>query len=88
MHIILNTLRTYLLIENGHFVIINDEGIQIIFPEIIRSIHITQGASINSDAALLALKHKIDVVFTEKTGMFAGRIVHKNLYSEEKITIN
>lgn len=60
--------------ENGIFVVKNDDGRQQIFPDKIKSIHISKGARISSDAALLALEHEIDVFFTDKTGMPAGRL--------------
>ncbi len=74
MHLILNAFGTSLLKENGLFVVKTDEGKQQIFPDKVNSIHISRGARISSDAALLALEHEIDVFFTDKTGMPAGRL--------------
>lgn len=74
MHIILNSFGTSLMKENGIFVVKNDDGKQQIFPEKLKSIHISKGARISSDAALLALEHEIDVFFIDKTGMPAGRL--------------
>ncbi len=74
MHIILNAFGTSLLKENGLFLVKTAEKKQHIFPDKIKSIHISRGARISSDAALLALEHQIDVFFTDKTGMPAGRL--------------
>jgi CRISPR-associated protein Cas1 len=60
--------------ENGLFVVKNNEGKQLIFPDKIKSIHISRGARISSDAALFALENEIDVFFIDKTGMPAGRL--------------
>jgi len=74
MQIILNSFGSSLMKENGLFVVKNSEGKQQIFPKKIKSIHISKGARISSDAALLALEHEIDVFFTDNTGMPAGRL--------------
>lgn len=74
MQLILNAFGTSLQKENGLFVVKTDAGKQHVFPEKVKSIHISKGASISSDAALLALEYEIDVFFTDNTGMPAGRI--------------
>ncbi len=74
MQLILNAFGTSLQKENGLFVVRTDAGKQQVFPEKVKSIHISKGATISSDAALLALEYEIDVFFTDNTGMPAGRI--------------
>ena len=74
MNLVLNTFGTSLQIENGLFQIIHNEGKQLIDPTKVRTISISKGAKITSDAALLAIENEIDVMFTDRTGKPAGRI--------------
>jgi CRISPR-associated protein Cas1 len=74
MHLVLNTFGTYLQKENGLFSVVSPEGKQTVFPDKIRSISISRGARISSDAALLAVENEIDVLFTDRTGKPVGRL--------------
>lgn len=74
MHLVLNTFGTYLQKENGLFCVVSPDGKQVIYPDKIRSISISRGAKISSDAALLAVDNEIDVVFTDRTGKPVGRL--------------
>lgn len=74
MNLVLNTYGTSLQIENGLFLVVHNEGKQVIDPSKVRSISISKGAKISSDAALVAIENEIDVMFTDRTGKPAGRL--------------
>lgn len=74
MHLVLNTFGTYLAIKNKNFVIIHSDGKQLIDPTKIKTISISKGAQISSDAALLAIENNIDVLFVNSIGKPVGRI--------------
>ncbi len=74
MELILNTYGSSLMKENEAFAVVSKEGKQIIPPEKLRSVQIGKGTKLTSDAAMLALKHSIDVIFVEKSGEPAGRL--------------
>jgi len=72
--LVLNTYGTCLAKENSNFVVIHKDGRQMIAPDKLKSVSISKGASITSDAALLAIQHHIDVIFVEACGKTIGRI--------------
>ncbi len=74
MELIINTFGTALRVENGIFLVLHPDGKQPIHPEKIKSILISKGASISSDAALLAIENEIDVMFVDGTGKPSGRV--------------
>ncbi|MBN2747803.1 MAG: CRISPR-associated endonuclease Cas1, partial [Bacteroidales bacterium] len=74
MDLILNTFGTSLVIDRGSFVVIHKEGKQRIAPAAVKSISISKGARISSDAALLAVENQIDVLFVDGTGTPGGRL--------------
>ncbi len=74
MDIILNTLGTSLSVENGNFVIMHKDGKQKVHPAKVKTIQISKGARISSDAAILAIENGIDVLFISPSGMPVGRI--------------
>lgn len=74
MHIVLNTYGASLLVENGIFKVVHKEGKQLISPDKVKSISMSKGAKISSDAALLAIEHQIDVMFVDRVGKPAGRV--------------
>jgi len=74
MHLVLNNFGTSIQRENGVFCIHTQDGKQLIFPDKIKSINISKGAKISSDAVLLAIENEIDVLFIDQTGSPAGRI--------------
>lgn len=74
MDLILNTFGTSLIIDRGSFVVIHKEGKQRLSPKAIKSISISKGARISSDAALLAVENEIDVLFVDGTGTPGGRL--------------
>jgi len=72
--LVLNTYGTCLAKENDNFVVIHKDGRQMISPDKLKSVSVCRGASITSDAALLAIQNQIDVVFIDGTGKPTGRI--------------
>lgn len=74
MELILNTFGTYLTKDNDTFVVIHKDGKQRIDPQKLKSISISKGAQISSDAALLAIEMEIDVFFVDRSGKPLGRI--------------
>lgn len=74
MNLVLNTYGTSLSKENNSFVIIHKDGRQMIPPDHIKSITISKGASITSDAALMAIENSIEVLFVDFSGMPVGRL--------------
>lgn len=74
MELVLSTFGTNLNIENNAFVVTQGKERQRIPADDVTSIQISKGASITSDAALLAIAHEIPVVFVDKKGTPLGRI--------------
>ena len=74
MDIILNTFGTYLTKDNNTFLVVHKDGKQRIDPEKVKSISISKGAQISSDAAIMAIEHQIDVQFVNAVGTPVGRI--------------
>ncbi len=74
MELVLNTFGTSLQVEDGLFLVKHKEGKQTIDPKSIKSILISKGAKISSDAALLAIANEIDVLFVDATGKPGGRL--------------
>jgi len=74
MEVILNTFGTSIIVDRGAFVIMNKDGKQRIDPSAIKSISISKGARISSDAALLSIENEIDVLFVDGTGKPEGRV--------------
>ena len=74
MELILNTFGTQLTKDNDTFVVVHKDGKQRIDPAKLKSIQISKGAQISSDAAMLAIEHNIDVFFVDATGKPVGRI--------------
>lgn len=74
MELVLNTFGTSLSRDNGGFVISNHDGKQRIPASGLRSIQISRGAQISSDAVLLAMENEIEVLFMDRTGKPIGRI--------------
>lgn len=74
MELVLNTFGTSLSRDNNGFVISHKDGRQRIPPDGIKSIQISKGAQITSDAVMLAIENEIEVLFMDKSGMPVGRI--------------
>lgn len=74
MNIIINNFGTLVAVENGMLVVKTIDGKQTFDPRVVKSIQISKGAQITSDAALLAINHNIDVYFLDNSGKPLGRI--------------
>jgi len=74
MDLILNTYGTCLTKDNDTFVVIHQDGKQRIHPDGLKSISISRGAQITSDAAIMAIEHEIEVLFVDKSGNPVGRL--------------
>lgn len=74
MELILNTFGTSLSRDNEAFSITHKDGKQRIPAQGIKSIQISRGAQITSDAVLLAIENEIEVLFMDKKGNPVGRI--------------
>lgn len=74
MHIVLNSFGASLRQENGLFSVRTAAGKQTIHPREVKSITVSRGARISSDAVLLAIEHEIDVLFVDKMGQPRGRV--------------
>ena len=74
MDLILNTFGTSLTKDNDTFVIIHLDGKQRVHPSGLKSISISKGAQITSDAAILAIENEIEVLFVNTAGNPVGRI--------------
>jgi CRISPR-associated protein Cas1 len=74
MDLVLNTFGTCLTKDNDAFMVLHKDGKQCIPPADVRSILISRGAQISSDAVLLAIKNEIEVLFVDNTGKTSGRI--------------
>jgi len=74
MELVLNTFGTSLQVENQMFLVSHSDGRQLIDPDKLKSILISKGARISSDAALLAIEREIEVLFIDGSGKPAGRI--------------
>lgn len=74
MDLILNTFGVALSRDNEAFVIAHKDGKKRIPPQGIKSIQMSSGAQITSDAVLLAIEHEIEILFLNKTGEPTGRV--------------
>ena len=74
MQIVLNTYGASLSRDNECFLIITADGKQRIPVVGIKSIQISKGAQITSDAVLLAIENEIEIIFTDKAGNPMGRV--------------
>ncbi len=74
MELVLNTFGTYLTKDNDCFVVVHKDGKQRIHPDGLKTISISKGAQISSDAALLAIEHEIEVLFVDGVGNPVGRL--------------
>lgn len=74
MDIILNSYGVLLQKENNLFAIKSHEGKKLIPPRDVKSISISKGARISSDAVMLAIDNEIDVFFISSDGMPKGRV--------------
>jgi len=76
MDLVLTTFGTYLHREGEMFIIKVKEQKQEVSSRKVRTIMITTGASLSTDAIQLALEKNIDIVFLDKFGDPIGRVWH------------
>ena len=74
MDLVLNTFGACLTKDNDCFMELHKDGKQRIPPADLRSIYISRGAQISSDAVLLAIENEIEVLFMDHSGEPLGRI--------------
>lgn len=74
MELVLNTFGTSLSRDNEAFVVTHKDGRQRIPVIGIKSIQISRGAQITSDAVMLAIENEIEVLFMDKSGTPVGRV--------------
>ena len=74
MDIILNTFGTSLVKDNDCFMVVHKDGKQRLDPEKVKSITLSKGAKISSDAVLLAIEHEVAVNFVDQTGNPKGMV--------------
>lgn len=74
MDIIVNTYGTYVTKDTDNFVIVHKDGKQKVDPSKVKSISLSKGAQISTDAAIMAIENGIDVYFVKNTGEPVGRI--------------
>ncbi|MCH4100198.1 MAG: CRISPR-associated endonuclease Cas1 [Prevotella sp.] len=74
MELILNTYGVSLNRDNEGFVVTTKDGKQRIPADGIKSIQISRGAQITSDAVMLAVEHEIEIIFMDRSGNPIGRI--------------
>lgn len=74
MDLVINTFGVSLSRDNEGFVISSHDGVQKVPVAGIRSIQLSKGAQISSDAVLLAIENEIEIIFMGKSGMPMGRI--------------
>lgn len=74
MNIVLNSFGVSLQKESNLFAVFSQQGKQLIPPRDVKSISISKGARISSDAVLLAIENEVDVFFINQQGMPQGRV--------------
>lgn len=74
MELVLNTFGVALSRDNEGFVIIHNDEKQRIPTVGIKSIQISKGAQITSDAVLLAIENEIEILFMDRSGNPMGRV--------------
>ncbi|NPA33856.1 MAG: CRISPR-associated endonuclease Cas1 [Chlorobi bacterium] len=74
MHIILSNPGTLLRSKDGSFLIVQDEEERVVPPSKVRSITLSRGARITSDAIILAIRNNVDVIITDEFGNALGRV--------------
>ncbi|MBQ2856406.1 MAG: CRISPR-associated endonuclease Cas1 [Bacteroidaceae bacterium] len=74
MELVLNTFGASLNRDNEGFVITHKDGKQRLPVVGIKSIQISCGAQITSDAVMLAIENEIEILFMDKSGKLVGRV--------------
>jgi CRISPR-associated protein Cas1 len=74
MNVVLNSFGSSVSVKDGNFLFKSAAGEEVVFPSDIRSITLSKGASISSDAIILAIQNEIDVFFVDNLGKPQGKI--------------
>ncbi len=74
MELVLNTYGAALVKENGNLVVIHKDGKQMVPMDKLKTISVSRGARISSDAALLAIENEIEILFVDNLGKPQGRL--------------
>ncbi len=74
MELVLNSFGTSLIKENNSLVVIHPDGKQKIPIEKLKTILVSKGARISSDAVLLAINNEVDILFVDSIGKPQGRV--------------
>lgn len=74
MELVINSFGASLSRNNEGFVVTNADGCQRIPVAAVRSIHISRGAQITSDAVLLAVENSIEILFNDRAGKPVARV--------------
>ena len=74
MELVLNTYGTSLTKVKDSLVVHHKDGKQKIPIEKLKTISISKGAKISSDAALLAIENEVEILFVDNTGKPQGRL--------------
>lgn len=74
MELVLNSYGVSLIKENNNLVVIHNDEKQKIPIDKLKTILISKGAKISSDAALLAIENEVEILFVDGVGTPQGRI--------------
>lgn len=74
MNVVLNSFGSSVSVKDGNFLFKSAAGEEVVFPSDVRSITLSKGASISSDAIILAIQNEIDVFFVDNLGKPQGKI--------------
>ncbi len=74
MNLILNSFGASLTKKDGLFFVQTAETAQSISPADVKTIMVSRGAKVSSDAILLAVQNEIDVLFVDELGKPQGRV--------------
>jgi len=74
MNLILDTFGTSLVKKNQMFEVLHKDGKQQIATHQVRTISLSKGARISSDAILMAIENEIDILFVNSYGYPQGRV--------------
>ncbi len=74
MNIVINSFGASLTKKDGLFHVQTAETAQSINPADVKTVMVSRGAKVSSDAILLAIENEIDVLFVDEHGKPKGRV--------------
>jgi CRISPR-associated protein Cas1 len=74
MNLVLNSFGASLTKKDGLFYVQTAETAQSIHPSDVKTVMVSRGARVSSDAILLAIENEIDVLFVDELGRPKGRV--------------